>query len=247
VGKEGHDPLWKPLFESYVTNDTHPTDVIDSIVHGLAVAGYTATTDFPSCFLLAELMERFPHAKIILSVRDTPQVWAESFRASVGTIMGQSTRKPFRSVFLHKMGPFADFLDQHLWRIIEYTDHGRRPTVKSLEQAYIRWIDHVQHSVPSDQLLIHNAKDGWTPLCLHLNISQDKCPTDIPYPRNNSRATWIIIVFVMCLIADYWPYILIVPSIALVGISLWCLYSWRRNNGLKTAVMPENTWKTKKA
>ena len=220
VGMEGHDPLWKPLYEHYLANGAQPDHLIDDILQGLARAGYTATTDFPACFIFDELAARFPHAKVILSVRDSPSAWAESYRLTVGALMGQSTREPFRSLLMDDIGPFADFLEKHLWNIIEYTDHRRRPTQASLERAYTKWVQHVQQVVDADRLLLHNAKDGWSPLCQHLDIPVDHCPTEhVPYPRNNSRALWRVAVFFACAVADHWTFIRVaVPCLVVLGV-----------------------------
>ena len=55
--------------------------------------------------------------------------------------------------------------------------------VKSAADFYNQWIEDVKASVPEDRLLIHNAKDGWAPLCRFLNVP-------IPensYPRINDK------------------------------------------------------------
>ena len=44
--------------------------------------GYKATTDWPSGAFYAELMERYPDAKVILTVRD-PDRWYESTRSTI--------------------------------------------------------------------------------------------------------------------------------------------------------------------
>ena len=46
------------------------------------------------------------------------------------------------------------------------------------------WVDTVKKTVPKDQLLIHEAKDGWEPLCKFLEV---EVPAN-PYPRVNDTA-----------------------------------------------------------
>ena len=43
---------------------------------------YEATVDWPACTFYAELMERYPDAKVLLSVRD-PDRWYESTRNTI--------------------------------------------------------------------------------------------------------------------------------------------------------------------
>lgn len=44
---------------------------------------------------------------------------------------------------------------------------------------YNQWIEQVKNYVPKDRLLIHNAKDGWEPLCNFLEVPIPMTP----YPR----------------------------------------------------------------
>ena len=47
------------------------------------------------------------------------------------------------------------------------------------------WVTHVKHTVPSDRLLVFEAKQGWKPLCEFLDLP---IPTD-PYPHVNDTAS----------------------------------------------------------
>src|SRR3712207_3865573 len=52
-------------------------------VHWDAIlGGYEAAVDWPACTFYAELMERYPDAKVLLSVRD-PERWYESTRSTI--------------------------------------------------------------------------------------------------------------------------------------------------------------------
>ena len=239
VGAEGHFDVWKPLFQHQAATTANnqppaPAVVVDTIVQALLSAGYNATTDFPACFLFAELLERFPTAKVVLSVRDSPDQWAESYAATIGAIMGQSQRPPFSYFLYNHTGPFADYTERQLNHSIAYSDNDdeqrrrrRLPTQDSLVQAYEYWIHHVRATVPPAQLLEHNAKDGWEPLWQHLDIPDHACPTSTPYPRNNSRDVWRVIVWVLVTIADVWPHIWVVLSILGVAV-LWVAWAMCR-------------------
>ena len=56
--------------------------------------------------------------------------------------------------------------------------------VEGLEKAFIAHVEAVKAAIPSDQLLVFEAKDGWEPLCNFLNVPVP----DGPYPRTNDRA-----------------------------------------------------------
>ena len=47
------------------------------------------------------------------------------------------------------------------------------------------WVAEVKSHVPADRLLIHEAKQGWKPLCEFLNVPIP----DRPYPRVNDTET----------------------------------------------------------
>ena len=103
---------------------------------------------------------------------------------------------------------FLFFALSHQWRVllgccgsttatengnIEYGP-GKRPTKESLARAYEYWNGYIKENVNASQLLLHNAKDGWEPLCMHLDIPEDACPTDEPYPHMNEKSVWRVIV-----------------------------------------------------
>src|SRR5215212_9949884 len=46
------------------------------------LGSYEATVDWPACTFYGELMERYPDAKVLLSVRD-PEPWYESTRSTI--------------------------------------------------------------------------------------------------------------------------------------------------------------------
>jgi hypothetical protein len=74
----GFDPCYEDLFK-------HPEDVElwEAAARGKSVdwnkilRGYRATTDWPACLFREELMQRYPDAKVILTLRD-PNRWYES-------------------------------------------------------------------------------------------------------------------------------------------------------------------------
>ncbi len=47
---------------------------------------------------------------------------------------------------------------------------------------YHRWVSQILATVPKEKLLVFRSKEGWIPLCVHLQIS--KIPKE-PFPRVN--------------------------------------------------------------
>ena len=52
------------------------------------------------------------------------------------------------------------------------------------KEFYLKWVEEVKQSAPPEKLLVHEAKDGWEPLCKFLNVPVPK----IPYPKTNDTA-----------------------------------------------------------
>ena len=48
---------------------------------------FKSTLDFPIICIFDDLMKRHPNAKVLLTVRDSPDAWVKSFRTSVWRVM----------------------------------------------------------------------------------------------------------------------------------------------------------------
>jgi len=55
--------------------------------------------------------------------------------------------------------------------------------VAGLQTAFSAHVNAVKTTIPSDQLLVFEAGDGWEPLCSFLGVPVP----DGPYPRTNDR------------------------------------------------------------
>ncbi|MGH6962155.1 MAG: sulfotransferase family protein, partial [Dongiaceae bacterium] len=55
-------------------------------------AGYGAAVDWPSCYFWRQLSDHYPHAKIVLTVRDADS-WYASMSATIGKL-GDATSDP---------------------------------------------------------------------------------------------------------------------------------------------------------
>ena len=64
-------PLWTQVAEGEL-------DVLKDIYRG-----FKATVDYPGCLFYQQFLEWNPRAKVILSVRDSPEVWEQSARATI--------------------------------------------------------------------------------------------------------------------------------------------------------------------
>lgn len=91
----------------------------------LSSGKFKATLDFPIIAMVDELLPHFPEAKVLLTVRDTPEAWVTSFRNTVWKAMetpayvriNQLLPRPF-SVVANSKFQF-DLCDFTLQRIID--------------------------------------------------------------------------------------------------------------------------------
>ncbi|CAO3638378.1 unnamed protein product [Cunninghamella blakesleeana] len=145
---------------------------------------YQAAVDFPTCSFYKELSERYPDAKVILTVRSA-ESW---FKSAHNTIFKQI-----------KDG--TDHLTGHRKKIAEMCKHTffdglmEKDLDKLYDEEYMCKVfnDHVEevkNTIPKERLLVMNMGDGWGPLCEFLG----KPIPNEPYPVSNSTAEFENIV-----------------------------------------------------
>ena len=140
--------------------------------------GYGACLDFPSCNYYKELMEFYPDAKVILTIRDD-ESWMKSWNVLNNKVLNSFTFK-----FLAKI-PYTSFkLQKDIHNKMILGDGGAFKgdiTDKAIKQRFNEWNQSVIDYVPQDRLLIYQVKDGWKPICDFL----DKPIPTIPFPYKN--------------------------------------------------------------
>lgn len=131
--------------------------------------GYAATVDYPGCVFWRELTAHYPHAKVILTVRDAGE-WFEST---------QTTIFSRRNVERIAASPIRTFFEKTVQR--DYGDrlHDREFMI----EQFMRHNAEVERAIPKDRLLVYEVSQGWEPLCGFLDIPVP----DAPFPRANSR------------------------------------------------------------
>lgn len=141
--------------------------------------GYQSVVDWPAVHYWRELIEHFPHAKVVLSIRD-----GESWYKSVSdTIYGRiSTPVP------------ADAPEwQHRHRamtrkiVLENTFGGRFLDKKHAIDVFERHNEEVRRTVQPSRLLVYSVKEGWEPLCDFLGVAIPAAQ----FPRVNDTASFL--------------------------------------------------------
>ncbi|HEU4616409.1 MAG TPA: sulfotransferase [Gammaproteobacteria bacterium] len=131
--------------------------------------GYVATVDYPGCVFWRELSERYPKAKVLLTVRD-PDSWFEST---------QSTIFSPRNVERLAHSPLREFFDKTVKR-----DYGDRLHDRAfMTEEFARHNAEVQRSIASERLLVYEVSQGWEPLCAFLGVPVPNAA----FPKANTR------------------------------------------------------------
>lgn len=117
-------------------------------------AGYEATVDFPACVFYRELMDAFPDAMVVLSIRD-PQRWWNSYSKLVGLVS--------KATWFNFVPMFRKFSAMNL-HLVDYVFGGSLEKNDSIAR-YLRHIDEVKATVPDERLLVYSVTEGWEPLC----------------------------------------------------------------------------------
>ncbi len=140
---------------------------------------YRATVDFPACCAWRDLYEKYPEAKVVLTVRD-PDSWWES---TAGVLYPTRTLYPG---WLKRLIPFTqrwlDMVDRLVW---SGTFDGRFLDRTHATQVFRDHLRQVQAHCEPDRLLVFEVSQGWQPLCDFLGVP---VPAG-PFPHLNDSAS----------------------------------------------------------
>lgn len=145
-------------------------------------AGYQATVDWPACNYYRQLMEFYPDAKVLLSVRD-PQKWYDSCLNTIFAIY----RKPVMKVMFGLIPPMRRFMKMNERLIWLGNFDGKFEDRNHAIAVFTRHNQQVQEYVPSERLLVFDVKEGWEPLCKFLGVP---VPEGAPFPHLNDTGSF---------------------------------------------------------
>ena len=179
----GEDPNWNRLF-----------------------SGFNSAVDFPVCLFYEQLINKFPDAKFILTLRDF-DTW---YISTANTIYKVPSILPdwFKGV-VYPIRIFIAMQVNLIWVGLFKNNFSDR---ESTELVYNEHIESVKKTIPADKLLIYRINEGWGPLCEFLNVENPK----IPFPKVNDTAEMLR----NFAIVKSLPYVLIL-SIALILVLLF--------------------------
>ena len=123
---------------------------------------------------MPELIEAYPDAKVIVSMRD-PDKWYTSFMATVG---GASLNWKMMvlglcdTFFLQRFGPFKGAMMESMF--------GKNiHDAEYVKKRYLDFHEEVRQLVPEHRRLEYHLGDGWEPLCKFLGKEVPK--TEFPF------------------------------------------------------------------
>ncbi|KAJ5919403.1 hypothetical protein N7466_010346 [Penicillium verhagenii] len=145
--------------------------------------GFQATSDFPGCAVIDDLMDMYPDAKIVLNLRPGGgPSWVKSIKA----LHWAKDTSYYVLTFLWK----TDRNLHAMWLI--YVQMCMRKfglaedevfTTKHYD-AHNAWV-HAEATRRGREVLEHEPKDGWEPICQFLG---KETPENEPYPHRNDAA-----------------------------------------------------------
>jgi sulfotransferase family protein len=141
--------------------------------------GYRSVVDWPAVHYWRELIERYPKAKVVLSIRDG-ESW---YKSVMDTIYGRIVRTvpddAPEVIRIHRA------MTQKI--VLENTFGGRFLDKKHAIDVFEKHNEEVRATVEPSRLLVYSVKEGWGPLCDFLGV---KIPAE-PFPRVNDTASFL--------------------------------------------------------
>jgi len=134
---------------------------------------YVAAVDEPTSLMWETLIDVYPEALVILSVRDPDSWW----RSANATIME-----------VKRMAPPPEEPDRQIWHDMIMTLYRRQypggtDDGEAAKAAFSEHIRQVKATVPAERLLVWQASEGWQPICDALGLPVP----DEPFPHSNTR------------------------------------------------------------
>lgn len=147
----GHDIEWDDLF-----------------------GGYQSGVDWPLSYFWQPLSERYPDAKVLLTVRPADQ-WYTSMTNTIFSHLAGNEPKDDVGV------QFKEMIDK---LVLEDTFDNRSDDRAHCEAVFDRHTALVKETIPADRLIVYEVGSGWEPLCEGLGVPVP----DGPFPKTNTTA-----------------------------------------------------------
>jgi hypothetical protein len=164
-----------------------------------------STVDWPSARFYRELMDHYPDAKVLLSVRP-PEDWVRSMRGTVWGMYHGDTPLHYLCEARATLDPlwarFMALMRTMTWESGSGALSGDTYSDEGLAATMERWNAEVVATVPAERLLVWDPAEGWEPLCAFLEL---EVPAE-PLPRLNDTSSFRegIIGGAIDVVNDWW-------------------------------------------
>ena len=154
-------PIWMKAAHEGVTPDWDET-----------FKDFRSTVDWPAVFYWRELVDHYPHAKVVHTTR-TPKSWVTSAMSTIFVSMSERNEKK---------GAARDLSTMAWELIVMQTFGGRIDDFDYAVDIFRKHDEAVKAYVAPDRLLVYEVSEGWEPLCRHLAVPVP----DEAFPRTNT-------------------------------------------------------------
>lgn len=182
----GAGPCLHPLALTSTGSDRASSTHWEQIANGeqvdwrAAFDGFQSTVDWLGARFYKEMIDAWPQARVILSVRD-PESWYESCQANL-----HATRRLMRGQG-DGTGAIPQVLKAVEGEIWDGIFNGRFGERDYALKVFDQHNQEVAARIPGDRLLVFDIRQGWEPLCRFLEVDVP----DIPFPHlNRGDALW---------------------------------------------------------
>ncbi len=136
---------------------------------------YVATVDWPACAFWREIHATNPDSVVLLSTRDSPEVWWASMEPTIVAVLSQAPADDDPEQARRRA------MVREMMRVRFTPDWPDRDAAIA---AYERHNEDVRRAVPAGRLIDWRPGQGWDPICAALELPLP--PT--PFPHENKTA-----------------------------------------------------------
>jgi Sulfotransferase domain len=145
--------------------------------------GFESTVDWPGCTFWEPLMEVYPEAKVLLTVRD-PEAWYESARNTIYASLVAGQKGELKEGNEEPPSPEAfQMISTLIW---QGTFHGKFEDKAYAIEKFNEHNETVKRKVPPEKLVVHEVKEGWKPLAQMLGVPEP----ETSFPRLNDKVAF---------------------------------------------------------
>jgi sulfotransferase family protein len=150
-------------------------------------AEFGSSVDWPGSFFYRELIEVFPEAKVLLSLR-SGEDWERSMRETIWAIFyGDHLLNDLSRARGRVDAAWKGYIEmmEGMWDQSGLLGTGGTAAPGELARAFDAYNDEVIATVPAERLLVWSVTDGWDGLCEFLEVDAP----EVPFPAlNDSHA-----------------------------------------------------------